>query len=378
VNFRSCSGPDQRGQPYVLAVPGGKAYGVAASLFDGLDEATLRRLAEHATVRVVSPGEVLCAHGQQARFLGGVRSGKLEVRAGHHDVTVLDRLGPGSIFGELAFLSNHAHSASVVAIEPSTVVTFDCQAVERVLGTSASRWRALAGGLARKLVRSKEQMRAYTLTLEQQVQERAAQVRRAELEVIQRLAQAAEMHDDDTGEHVVRMSRMCGMLAEAIHMDPAKAELVLLASALHDIGKLGIPAAVLRKPGALSDDERALINTHTTLGARLLAGSEAPLLRMAESIALCHHERWDGGGYPNGLARRDIPLEARICSVCDVFDALISARPYKPAWSVDRAIAEIQAQAGKALDPELVHEFTKLVASSGLYGLAPAGVATAS
>jgi putative two-component system response regulator len=130
---------------------------------------------------------------------------------------------------------------------------------------------------------------------------------------------------------------------------------------MHDIGKIGIPDRILQKPGRLDPDEWERMKTHTTIGAHILAASRAPLVQMAETIALTHHERWDGSGYPNGLAGEEIPLAGRIAAVCDVYDALISERPYKRAWPADEAVAEIERSSGSHFDPELVERFLEIV-----------------
>jgi putative two-component system response regulator len=145
-------------------------------------------------------------------------------------------------------------------------------------------------------------------------------------------------------------------------MDAERAEMLHQASALHDIGKIGIPDRVLLKPARLDADEWAVMQTHTTIGSQLLAGSRSDLVRMAERIALTHHERWDGSGYPNGLSGDGIPLESRICTICDVFDALVSERPYKAAWPVADALAEIESMSGTAFEPRLVDLFLREVA----------------
>src|SRR5439155_11106632 len=150
-------------------------------------------------------------------------------------------------------------------------------------------------------------------------------------EVLQRLSAAAEHRDDETGLHLHRMSRLCGQLARASGLSEPEAEEIEQASLLHDVGKIGIPDEILHKPGKLTDAERALMQTHTTIGAQLLADSASPLLRTAEAIARTHHERWDGGGYPEGLSGEEIPLAGRIAAICDVFDALMTERPYKRA-----------------------------------------------
>jgi putative two-component system response regulator len=145
-------------------------------------------------------------------------------------------------------------------------------------------------------------------------------------------------------------------------MERERAEMLLQASALHDIGKIGIPDRVLLKPGKLDAEEWALMQTHTTIGAQLLAGSSSDVVQMAEQIALTHHERWDGHGYPGGLAGEDIPFESRVCTIADVFDALVSERPYKKAWPVSEALAEIARMSGSAFEPWLADAFLREVA----------------
>jgi HD-GYP domain-containing protein (c-di-GMP phosphodiesterase class II) len=189
--------------------------------------------------------------------------------------------------------------------------------------------------------------------LEQEIRVRTSELRATELEVIQRLGQAVESRDEETGDHIGRMSELCHRVALAAGMDPEEAELLRHASAMHDVGKIAIPDSILRKPGKLTAEEWEIMKRHTTIGADLLAGSRSPLVQMGEVIARTHHERWDGSGYPAGLAGDDIPLIGRICAVCDVFDALMSVRPYKPAWSVDATLAEIARQSGRHFDPRL-------------------------
>jgi len=174
---------------------------------------------------------------------------------------------------------------------------------------------------------------------------------------VRRLSQLAESRDRDMGLHITRMSRMASELGRLAGLNDDDAELLLHAAAMHDIGKIGIPDSVLLKPGRLTADEWELMKTHTTIGAELLSGSRSPVVRMAEVIALTHQERWDGQGYPKGLAADEIPLVGRICAICDVFDALISERPYKHAWSVGQALAQIEADAGSHFDPRLVRIF---------------------
>lgn len=180
------------------------------------------------------------------------------------------------------------------------------------------------------------------------------------LEIIERLVRASELRDNDTGEHIVRMSRYAEQLGQAAGLSLDECRMLRLAAMMHDIGKIGIPDRVLRKEGLLSPEEFEVIKTHTTIGAQILAGSSHELVQMAEVIAITHHERWDGTGYPNGLKGEDIPLVGRICAVCDVFDALTSDRPYKQAWDADKAIAELARLAASHLDPVLVAKFIEL------------------
>ena len=188
--------------------------------------------------------------------------------------------------------------------------------------------------------------------------ERATQdLRRREEEIIHRLTLAAGFKDRETAAHTVRMAQYCRSIAEALGFDEPSCRDIQLAAPMHDIGKVGIRDAVLLKPGRLDDDERRHMNEHTAIGSSILKGSESHLMKVAAEIAEFHHERWDGSGYPHGLAGEAIPLAARIAAVADVFDALTTARPYKPAWSIDDAFAHLEAGAGRDFDPRVVAAF---------------------
>ena len=191
----------------------------------------------------------------------------------------------------------------------------------------------------------------------------ALQLYESQLELIHRLGQAAESRDQHTGEHLARIARLTKLLGRAAGMTEHESEMLRHASLMHDIGKVGIPDAVLLKTGTLTAEERRIMNTHTEIGGDILAGSESSLVQMAEAVARTHHERWDGTGYPSGLRGEQIPLAGRITSICDVFDALVTARVYKPAWTVTDTIAELRRLSGKAFDPRLVELFVELVPS---------------
>jgi HD-GYP domain-containing protein (c-di-GMP phosphodiesterase class II) len=187
-------------------------------------------------------------------------------------------------------------------------------------------------------------------------------VRDSQLQVIQRLALAAEYRDDDTGQHTRRVGNLSARIGAALGMPAEQLLLLRQAAPLHDVGKIGVPDSILLKPGRLTPDEFEQMKAHATLGGGMLAGGRGlPLLEMAEEIALTHHERWDGSGYPAGLSGRAIPLVGRIVGVADVFDALTHSRPYKEAWSVAAAVTEIRDQAGRLFDPEVVDAFMRVL-----------------
>lgn len=211
------------------------------------------------------------------------------------------------------------------------------------------------------------QLHHQNLELERRVKERTQELEAShraleasQIEVIERLAHAAEYRDDDTGQHTQRVGVMASLLAEALGLPPEHAALIRRAAPMHDVGKIGIPDAILLKPGRLTPEEFSVMKTHATIGANLLADGRWPLIQMAEVIARSHHERWDGTGYPNGLTGEAIPLEGRIVAVVDVFDALTHERPYKTAWTIEAAIEEIRRQSGKQFDPIVVERFLEL------------------
>lgn len=188
----------------------------------------------------------------------------------------------------------------------------------------------------------------------------AEQLKKAHVDLVQRLGAAAEYKDTDTGEHIIRMSLYSKRLALAYGINEEYAELIRQAAPMHDIGKIGIPDAILLKPGRLSEEEFELMREHTTIGAKILEDSDSPLIQLARVLAIEHHEKWNGTGYPNGLRGDAISIEARIVAIADVFDALTSKRPYKEAWSADEAFALIEEQSGVHFDPELAGLFLSL------------------
>jgi putative two-component system response regulator len=205
--------------------------------------------------------------------------------------------------------------------------------------------------------------------LDEEVAEKTRELRDREREVIWRLSKATERRDTDTGDLIARMSRIAGMIAEALGLPEEECGLIEIASQMHDVGKVGIPDEILFKPGPLTPDERRIMETHTALGWNILEGSQSRLIQMAADIAASHHERWDGAGYPRGLAGDAIPLAGRITALADVFDALMSVRPYKPAWPLEKARNLIVESTCKHFDPACVEAFfsrwTEIVAIAG-------------
>jgi len=195
------------------------------------------------------------------------------------------------------------------------------------------------------------------LMLEKKVQERTQELEETRMEIIRRLGRAAEYRDNETGLHIIRMSKFSQLLGLAAGMTEEEAEMLLNASPMHDIGKIGIPDAILLKPGKLDADEWETMKSHSAIGAKILSGHHSTLMEMAREIALSHHEKWDGSGYPKGLSGEDIPLSGRIIALADVFDALTSERPYKKAWSIEESIDYIKENSGKHFDPTLADLF---------------------
>jgi len=193
--------------------------------------------------------------------------------------------------------------------------------------------------------------------LEKKVEERTQQLKEAKLEVISCLGRAAEFKDNETGMHVIRMSYYSRIIADSLNLNSEWVDMLYNAAPMHDIGKIGIPDHILLKPGKLDDEEWEIMKKHVSYGVEILEGHESDLLKMAKEIAKSHHEKFDGTGYPNGLVGENIPLSGRIVAISDVFDALTSERPYKEAWSTEKAVALIEDGAGKHFDPHLVEAF---------------------
>lgn len=195
-------------------------------------------------------------------------------------------------------------------------------------------------------------------------------VRKVHEEILERLARAGAYRDDDTGRHVHRVGETAERIARKMGLPDAFCRRLHDAAPLHDIGKIGVSDTILNKTGRLTPEEYETMKEHARIGGRILGGSEVPLLRMAERIAMTHHERWDGSGYPRGLAGEAIPMEGRIVAVADVFDALVGRRPYKEPWPPERAVEEIRSQRGRQFDAAVVDAFLACMTEGEIRGAA--------
>jgi len=207
------------------------------------------------------------------------------------------------------------------------------------------------------LIEAEDELRALNESLEEKVRDRTRQVEEARLETLQRLARTAEYRDDNTGQHTRRVGLLAARIGRQLGLDEPHTQLLAQAAPLHDVGKVAISDTILLKPGKLTVEEFDIMKTHTVIGASILEGSSSAVLGLAERIARSHHERWNGTGYPDGLAGESIPIEARIVAVADVFDGLTHERPYKAAWPVAQAVEELQRMSGSHLDPQVFAGF---------------------
>lgn len=205
-----------------------------------------------------------------------------------------------------------------------------------------------------------ETVRTQNHELSNKVRLKTKDLRQSRLSIIAKLARVAEFRDKETGGHIYRIGRSSVLVGRSYGLSDEACETIFHASLLHDVGKVGIPDSILLKPGALSADERAIMQTHTIIGSDILGGEEGKLLKSAMEVARFHHERWDGRGYPEARSGESIPIVARICSIVDVFDALLSKRPYKEPWPADQALELIRKESGCAFDPRVLEAFLEV------------------
>lgn len=277
------------------------------------------------------------------------------------DLILLDIMMPGMDGYEVCQTLKTRESTRAI---PVIFVTARDQAEDEArgfeLGAADYLIKPISAPIVLARVRTHLRLADERLLLEDMVRERTQQLEQLQMELIMQLGRAAEFRDNETSAHTLRMAELSRLLGQRAGLDARQCERLLYAAMLHDVGKIGIPDTLLFKPGKLTDDEFAQVKRHSEIGAKIIGDHGADVLRMAREIALTHHERWDGAGYPSGLRGQEIPLVGRISALADVFDALTSERPYKKPWSVDDALAWIRQEAGKHFDPELTQLFLAL------------------
>lgn len=297
----------------------------------------------------------IATHGEKAL--------EIAMRAPVPDLILLDVMMPGIDGYEVC---EQLKSNTTTAEIPVIFVTAQTEAANESRGFEVGGADFIAkpfhSSVVRARIKTQLELAKQTHLLNRLVEEKTREIHQTRLKVIQRLGLAAEFKDNETGQHVIRMSHYARLIAETMGFDRSHCELIFNAAPMHDVGKIGIPDAVLLKSAKFEPDEWEVMKTHTTIGARILGSDDDLLIRTARSIAITHHEKWDGSGYPNGLEGEEIPIEGRIVALADVFDALTSPRPYKEAWSLERTLEHIQNESGRHFDPAVVKAFLSCIA----------------
>jgi len=294
--------------------------------------------------------------------LEGNRALKIANSSNPPDLILLDIMMPGlSGYDVCEQLKDNPMTRRIPVIFVTAMGEVDDESKGFALGAVDYMTKPVSPPIVHARVRTHLALYDQALQLEDTVQQRTKELNDTRMEIIRRLGRAAEYKDNETGMHVIRMSLYSKILASAAGLDEEQAELLLNAAPMHDVGKIGIADHILSKPGSLNDEEWAVMRKHPEFGAEIIGDNASSILRMARIVALAHHEKWDGSGYPLGLSGENIPLAARIVAIADVFDALTTLRPYKEAWSVDEAIADLQKEAGTHFDPQLVTKFVSVL-----------------
>lgn len=312
---------------------------------------------------------LVAAGYDEPRYVPDPRNAVAEYHAFHPDLVAVDiRMQPIDGFEVMR------HLAPLVEQEPFLPVVVmtnsdELQLRKRALEAGAMDFVCKSNDLSEAVLRFRNLLRTRQLALEnrrkseeleRRVLERTQELEDTQREILERLAMAAEFRDDDTGEHTRRVGLLSEALSRKLGYSEAEARRIGMAALLHDLGKIGIPDGILRKPGKLTAYEFENVKAHTWVGSQILGHSKVSMLQLAEEIALTHHERWDGTGYPLGLKGEEIPMSGRIVALADVFDALTHRRPYKDPWSNAKALMEIQKQSGRQFDPQVVEAFLHL------------------
>jgi len=299
---------------------------------------------------------------------GNGKAGLEMFRAHHPDIILVDLTMPvmdGIEF--IGLLRDAAPEQPVIVVSGTSDLKYAVDAVHKGVWDFVTKpilnMAALEHTVRRCVERArlKRENEQYRLHLEQLVEARTAELTHTRQQIVERLGRAAEYRDNETGMHVMRMCRYAQLLAIKADLSRHETDLMLMAAPMHDIGKIGIPDAVLLKSGALTDDEWQVMKTHAEIGAKIIGDDPSDLMQMARTVAMTHHEKWNGSGYPNGLAGEQIPLAGRIAAVADVFDALTSTRPYKQPWPLDKTLDHLRGAAGQQFDPRLIPLFLEII-----------------
>lgn len=306
--------------------------------------------------------EVLSPHYRTRVALNGEKALKIACSANPPDLILLDIMMPGLDGYQVCerLKSNpDTRDTPVIFITAMSEVEDERHGLE--LGAVDYITKPISPAIVLARVRTHLALHNQNRELARLVHERTAELYRTRQQIIQRLGRAAEFRDNETGNHIIRMSHFCRLIGAAYGLGEKTLDILFNAVPMHDIGKIGIPDHILLKPGKLDAAEWAQMQQHPEIGAQIIGEHADELLQAARRIALCHHEKWDGSGYPQGLKGEQIPLMARIVALADVFDALTSARPYKQAWSVEEALAYIESRVGSHFDPQLIEPFRRVL-----------------
>jgi putative two-component system response regulator len=293
---------------------------------------------------------VLERHGYDCRAAGSAIEAREQLASEEVELVLSDVTMPGESGIDLARHLRSSHPE--VAVLMMSAID-DPAVADRAVELGVHGYIVKPFNISQLLIGVSSALRMHDLD-RSRARESTLELRRSREDTLRRLARAAQFRDGETGRHIERMGEYCGAIARKLGIEPERAELLRLAGPLHDVGKIAVPDWILLKPGPLSEDERALMEKHGEVGFLILSGSQEELLELAASMALTHHERLDGSGYPNGLAGPDISLEGRIAAVADVYDALTSDRVYRPRFSKQDADAHLEAGRGTLYDSEVV------------------------
>ncbi len=310
-------------------------------------------------------GTILMEENYEIILAGNGKEAVHEAKTNHPDIILMDVMMPEMNGLEATKILKKDDETKNIPVIFITAIGEESTEEEGFrIGAADYINKPVRGPIVRARVKAHLELHNQKKYLEQKVLERTEELKKkneeleeTRFEIIKRLGKAAEFKDNETGNHILRMSRISAIMAKGLGLTKAECDLILQASPMHDIGKIGIPDNILLKKGRLDTDEWAIMQSHVYVGAEILKGNNSKLLNTAVEIVLTHHERWDGNGYPKGIKGEQIPLFGRICAVADVFDALTSKRPYKEAWPVAKAVSQIRNEKGKHFQPELVDVF---------------------